>query len=87
MQQLLKGQETRFAEGLRLMKGRLSTLHASLAKATPEPPAGESSLGPSGCFYGLRGCWGGQVRMLQAVMGGGLGISIDGDTSSRIGNS
>ncbi|XP_061212899.1 fibulin-7 [Neopsephotus bourkii] len=32
MQQLLKGQETRFAEGLRLMKSRLSTLHASLAK-------------------------------------------------------
>ncbi|XP_009474465.1 PREDICTED: LOW QUALITY PROTEIN: fibulin-7 [Nipponia nippon] len=39
MQQLLKGQETRFAEGLRVMKSRLSTLHASLAKATPEPPA------------------------------------------------
>ncbi|KFZ55929.1 Fibulin-7, partial [Antrostomus carolinensis] len=39
MQQLLKGQETRFAEGLRVMKSRLSALHASLAKATPEPPA------------------------------------------------
>ncbi|NXF37265.1 FBLN7 protein, partial [Nyctibius bracteatus] len=39
MQQLLKGQETRFAEGLRLMKSRLSALHASLAKASPEPPA------------------------------------------------
>lgn len=47
MQQLLKGQETRFAEGLRVMKSRLSTLHASLAKATPEPPAGESPLGPT----------------------------------------
>ncbi|XP_019329967.1 PREDICTED: fibulin-7 [Aptenodytes forsteri] len=40
MQQLLKGQETRFTEGLRVMKSRLSTLHASLApKAAPEPPA------------------------------------------------
>ncbi|KFO76193.1 Fibulin-7, partial [Cuculus canorus] len=39
MQQLLKGQETRFAEGLRVMKSRLSNLHASLAKAVPEPPA------------------------------------------------
>ncbi|XP_021247175.1 fibulin-7 isoform X3 [Numida meleagris] len=37
MQQLLKGQETRFAEGLRLMKSRLSTLHSALAKAAPEP--------------------------------------------------
>ncbi|OPJ58966.1 hypothetical protein AV530_000688 [Patagioenas fasciata monilis] len=38
MQQLLKGQETRFAEGLRVMRSRLSTLHNSLAKAAPEPP-------------------------------------------------
>lgn len=41
MQQLLKGQETRFAEGLRMMKSRLSTLHAALAKAAPEPAPGE----------------------------------------------
>lgn len=42
MQQLLKGQETRFSEGLRAVRSRLSTIHASLAKAAPEPPAGES---------------------------------------------
>ncbi|KAF2987791.1 hypothetical protein EK904_015204 [Melospiza melodia maxima] len=39
MQQLLKGQETRFSEGLRAVRSRLSTIHASLAKAAPEPPA------------------------------------------------
>uniref|UniRef100_A0A493U314 Fibulin 7 n=1 Tax=Anas platyrhynchos platyrhynchos TaxID=8840 RepID=A0A493U314_ANAPP len=39
MQQLLKGQETRFAEGLRLMRSRLSALHATLSKAAPEPAA------------------------------------------------
>ncbi|NXE30549.1 FBLN7 protein, partial [Ardeotis kori] len=60
MQQLLKGQETRFAEGLRAMKSRLSALHASLAKAAPEPPAGEPSGGLSRRFYGWAegGCWG-----------------------------
>lgn len=42
MQQLLKGQETRFSEGLRTVRSRLSTIHASLAKATPQPPVGES---------------------------------------------
>lgn len=42
MQQLLKGQETRFSEGLRAMRSRLSTIQASLAKATPELPTGES---------------------------------------------
>lgn len=86
MQQLLKGQETRFAEGLRVMKSRLSTLHASLAKAAPEPPAGESSLGPTSCFHGLGGHWGGQVGTLGAVTGGGLGISVDGDTCIHVGN-
>ncbi|XP_047934957.1 fibulin-7 [Anser cygnoides] len=39
MQQLLKGQETRFAEGLRLMRSRLSALHAALSKAAMEPLA------------------------------------------------
>lgn len=43
MQQLLKGQETRFSEGLRAVRSRLSTIHASLAKAAPVPPARESS--------------------------------------------
>lgn len=42
MQQLLKGQETRFSEGLRAVRSRLSTIHASLTKAAPELPAGES---------------------------------------------
>ncbi|TRZ11291.1 hypothetical protein HGM15179_015809 [Zosterops borbonicus] len=40
MQQLLKGQETRFSEGLRAVRSRLSTIHASLAKAAPQLPAG-----------------------------------------------
>ncbi|NXC37114.1 FBLN7 protein, partial [Campylorhamphus procurvoides] len=38
MQQLLKGQETRFSEGLRAMRSRLSSLHSTLAKAAPEAP-------------------------------------------------
>lgn len=59
MQQLLKGQETRFAEGLRVMRSRLSTLHSSLAKAAPEPPPGESLLCPLSHFCGPGGCWGG----------------------------
>lgn len=58
MQQLLKGQETRFAEGLRVMRSRLSTLHNSLAKAAPEPPPGESVLCPLSLFCGLGRCWG-----------------------------
>ncbi|NWZ83260.1 FBLN7 protein, partial [Poecile atricapillus] len=37
MQQLLKGQETRFSEGLRAVRSRLSTIHASLAKEPPAP--------------------------------------------------
>uniref|UniRef100_A0A8D2NM54 Fibulin 7 n=1 Tax=Zosterops lateralis melanops TaxID=1220523 RepID=A0A8D2NM54_ZOSLA len=40
MQQLLKGQETRFSEGLHAVRSRLSTIHASLAKAAPQLPAG-----------------------------------------------
>ncbi|NXP21813.1 FBLN7 protein, partial [Scytalopus superciliaris] len=39
MQQLLKGQETRFSEGIRAMRSRLSSLHSTLAKAAPEAPA------------------------------------------------
>ncbi|XP_005525584.1 PREDICTED: fibulin-7 isoform X1 [Pseudopodoces humilis] len=37
MQQLLKGQETRFSEGLRAVRSRLGTIHASLAKEPPAP--------------------------------------------------
>ncbi|KAM9154315.1 fibulin-7 [Pangshura tecta] len=37
MQQFLKGQETRFAEGVRVMKNRLITLQNSVTKATPDP--------------------------------------------------
>ncbi|XP_039387441.1 fibulin-7 isoform X5 [Mauremys reevesii] len=37
MQQFLKGQETRFAEGVRVMKTRLITLQNSVTKATPDP--------------------------------------------------
>ncbi|XP_054844601.1 fibulin-7 isoform X2 [Eublepharis macularius] len=36
MQQLLKGQETRFAEGIRIMKHRLTTLQNAVMKATPD---------------------------------------------------
>ncbi|NWX38289.1 FBLN7 protein, partial [Notiomystis cincta] len=39
MQQLLKAQETWFSKGLRAVRSRLSTIHASLAKAASEPPA------------------------------------------------
>ncbi|CAI5771189.1 fibulinfibulin-7 [Podarcis lilfordi] len=39
MQQFLKGQETRFAEGLRVMKHRLTTLQNTVMKTTPDPPA------------------------------------------------
>ncbi|XP_078505162.1 fibulin-7 [Lissotriton helveticus] len=38
MQQFLKGQETRFAEGVRIMKNRLATIQNSVTKAVPEPP-------------------------------------------------
>ncbi|CAH2253124.1 fibulin-7 [Pelobates cultripes] len=37
MQQFLKGQETRFAEGIRIMKSRLNTLQSTLSKASPDP--------------------------------------------------
>ncbi|KAM8809301.1 fibulin-7 [Eudromia elegans] len=40
MQQLLKGQESRFAEGIRVMKSRLASLQSTLTKtAAPDPPA------------------------------------------------
>ncbi|XP_028925819.1 fibulin-7 [Ornithorhynchus anatinus] len=38
MHQFLKGQETRFAEGIRSMKSRLTTLQNSVNKAIPDPP-------------------------------------------------
>ncbi|KAM4695118.1 fibulin-7 [Discoglossus pictus] len=37
MQQFLKGQETRFAEGIRVMKSRLNTLQNSVTKGNPDP--------------------------------------------------
>nr|XP_013813007.1 PREDICTED: fibulin-7 isoform X2 [Apteryx mantelli mantelli] len=39
MQQLLKGQETRFTEGIRVMKSRLTTLQNTVTKAALDPPA------------------------------------------------
>ncbi|XP_020843192.1 fibulin-7 isoform X1 [Phascolarctos cinereus] len=39
MQQLLKGQETRFTEGIRNMKNRLTMLQNSVNKAVPDVPA------------------------------------------------
>uniref|UniRef100_A0A8C5QPU0 Fibulin 7 n=1 Tax=Leptobrachium leishanense TaxID=445787 RepID=A0A8C5QPU0_9ANUR len=36
MQQFLKGQETRFAEGIRIMKSRLNTLQNTLIKSPPD---------------------------------------------------
>ncbi|XP_040286076.1 fibulin-7-like [Bufo bufo] len=37
MQQFLKGQETRFAEGIRIMKGRLNNLQNTVNKGGPDP--------------------------------------------------
>ncbi|XP_042551285.1 fibulin-7 [Dipodomys spectabilis] len=38
LEQLLKGQETRFAESIRNMKSRLAELHNSVSKAAPDSP-------------------------------------------------
>ncbi|XP_053444388.1 fibulin-7 [Nycticebus coucang] len=38
LQQLLKGQETRFAEGIRHMKSRLATLQSSVSRVAPDAP-------------------------------------------------
>ncbi|XP_072265555.1 fibulin-7 [Pyxicephalus adspersus] len=38
MQQFLKGQETRFAEGIRMMKSRLNNLQNTVTKASPDAP-------------------------------------------------
>ncbi|XP_060227439.1 fibulin-7 isoform X1 [Meriones unguiculatus] len=38
LQQLLKGQETRFAEGIRSMKSRLAALQSSVIKVAPDAP-------------------------------------------------
>ncbi|VCX43387.1 unnamed protein product, partial [Gulo gulo] len=42
LQQVLKGQETRFAEGFRSMKSQLAALHHSVARAGPDSPPGGS---------------------------------------------
>lgn len=77
MQQLLKGQETRFAEGLRLMRSRLSALHAALSKAAMEPLAGESRSGQGPRRAPLQA----STRDAEGrSTGGGLGISTDGAT-------
>ncbi|KAL6040067.1 hypothetical protein STEG23_029050 [Scotinomys teguina] len=38
LQQLLKGQETRFAEGIRNMKSRLAVLQSTVSKVAPDAP-------------------------------------------------
>lgn len=76
MQQLLKGQETRFAEGLRVMKSRLSTLHASLAKGPATALPGESPRHTESLRDTEAGCPG--------CDRGGLGIPGNGDDSIRI---
>lgn len=43
MQQFLKGQETRFVEGLRIMKHRLTTLQNTVTKAIPDPQTGKKN--------------------------------------------
>lgn len=52
MQQILKGQETRFAEGIRIMKHRLTTLQNTVIKTTPDQQTGtnppKSSCGSQG---------------------------------------
>jgi hypothetical protein len=42
LQQLLKGQETRFAEGIRNMKTRLAALQNSVSRVAPDAPPGGS---------------------------------------------
>lgn len=41
LQQVLKGQETRFTEGIRNMKSRLAALHSSVNRVGPGAPPGK----------------------------------------------
>lgn len=47
MQQFLKGQETRFVEGLRIMKHRLTTLQNTVTKSIPDPQTGKNNRASS----------------------------------------
>lgn len=48
LQQVLKGQETRFAEGIRSMKSRLAALHSSVNRVGADAPPGGSRICASG---------------------------------------
>ncbi|XP_043323641.1 fibulin-7 isoform X3 [Cervus elaphus] len=52
LQQLLKGQETRFAEGIRHMKSRLAALQSSVSKAGPDTPPDISECSSQPCQNG-----------------------------------
>ncbi|XP_042708692.1 fibulin-7 isoform X2 [Chrysemys picta bellii] len=52
MQQFLKGQETRFAEGVRVMKNRLITLQNAVTKAAPDPQSVISKCSSNPCQNG-----------------------------------
>ncbi|XP_051698638.1 fibulin-7 isoform X3 [Oryctolagus cuniculus] len=52
LQQLLKGQETRFAEGIRSMKSRLAALHSSVSKVAPDAPPDVSDCASQPCQNG-----------------------------------
>ncbi|KAE8601250.1 hypothetical protein XENTR_v10013600 [Xenopus tropicalis] len=52
MQQFLKGQETRFAEGIRIMKSRLTNLQNTVSKASPDLPPGTSLCSSNPCLNG-----------------------------------
>ncbi|XP_053879065.1 fibulin-7 isoform X2 [Malaclemys terrapin pileata] len=52
MQQFLKGQETRFAEGVRVMKNRLITLQNVVTKAAPDPQSVISKCSSNPCQNG-----------------------------------
>lgn len=48
LQQVLKGQETRFAEGIRSMKSRLAALHSSVNRVGADAPPGGSRICAAG---------------------------------------
>ncbi|EPY82030.1 fibulin-7-like protein [Camelus ferus] len=57
LQQLLKGQETRFAEGVRHMKSRLAALQSSVSRAGPDAPSASCpalSAPPDGKKFGSK---------------------------------
>ncbi|XP_032099572.1 fibulin-7 isoform X2 [Sapajus apella] len=52
LQQLLKGQETRFAEGIRHMKSRLAALQNSVSRVVPDAPPEISECSSQPCQNG-----------------------------------